>query len=48
MQEKAVPVTGADGLAALQIALAAIESAETGQPIQLEPLPELVNKEVAS
>jgi predicted dehydrogenase len=34
-------VTAADGLAALQIALAAIESAQTGQPVQLEPLPEV-------
>ena len=47
VEEKAVPVTGADGLAALQISLAAIESTETGQPVQLEQLPELVKKEVA-
>jgi predicted dehydrogenase len=31
-------VTGEDGLAALQIALAAAESARTGQPVQLTPL----------
>jgi predicted dehydrogenase len=36
-----VPVTGADGLAALQIALAAIESAETGKPVKLQTLPEI-------
>jgi len=34
----AVPISGADGLAALQIALAAIESAENGRPVTLEPL----------
>lgn len=34
-------VTAADGLAALQIALAAIESAATGEPVHLEPLPEV-------
>jgi predicted dehydrogenase len=33
-----IPVSGVDGLAALQIALAAIESAETGQAIELSPL----------
>ena len=33
-----VPISGADGLAALQIALAAIESAANGRPITLEPL----------
>ena len=38
----AVPVTAADGLAALQIALAAIESAETGAVVHLNPLPEVV------
>ncbi len=39
--ETAVPITGADGLAALQIALAAVESAQTGQPIALPLLPEV-------
>lgn len=33
-----VRVTAEDGLAALQIALAAIESAQTGQPVQLQSL----------
>ena len=41
VNDTAVPVTGADGLAALQIALAAIESAETGQPVHLSSLPEV-------
>jgi len=36
-----VPVTAADGLAALQIALAAIESAQTGKPVDLKALPEV-------
>jgi predicted dehydrogenase len=36
-----ISVTGADGLAALQIALAAVESAETGKPVKLAPLPEI-------
>ena len=36
-----VPVSAADGLAALQIALAAIESAQTGAAVTLEPLPEV-------
>ncbi len=36
-----VPVTAADGLAALQIALAAIESTQTGQPVELAALPEV-------
>lgn len=36
-------VTAADGLAALQIALAAIESAATGRPVSLEPLPEVAS-----
>jgi predicted dehydrogenase len=43
----AVPVTGADGLAAMQIALAAIESAETGRPVQLQSLPEVEAQEVS-
>ena len=36
-----VAVTAEDGLAALQIALAALESARTGVAIDLEPLPEV-------
>ena len=36
--DRAVRVSAADGLAAVQIALAAIESAQTGQPIQITPL----------
>jgi predicted dehydrogenase len=36
-----VPVTAEDGLAALQIALAALESAYTGVVVSLEPLPEV-------
>jgi predicted dehydrogenase len=36
-----VPVSAADGLAALQIALVAIESTQTGTPVTLEPLPEV-------
>ena len=43
VENTAVPVTGADGLAALQIALAAIESAESGQPVHLSPLPEVLS-----
>lgn len=38
-----VPVTAIDGLVALQIALAAIESTRTGQPVQLDPLPEVLS-----
>jgi predicted dehydrogenase len=38
-----VPVTAEDGLAALQIALAAIESARTGTVVRLEPLAEVVS-----
>lgn len=36
-----VRVTAEDGLAALQISLAAIESARTGEAVQLTPLPEV-------
>jgi len=36
-----IPVSAADGLAALQIALAAVESAQTGRPVSLETLPEV-------
>jgi predicted dehydrogenase len=42
----AVPVTGADGLAALQIALAAIDSAAAGKPVRLQTLPEVAAQEV--
>lgn len=38
----AVPVTAVDGLAALQIALAASQSAETGMVVHLDPLPEVI------
>jgi predicted dehydrogenase len=40
-RDRAVRVSAADGLAAVQIALAAIESAQSGQPVQLAPLPEV-------
>lgn len=36
-----VPISAADGLAALQIGLAAIESTQTGRAVRLEPLPEV-------
>jgi predicted dehydrogenase len=36
-----VRVSAADGLAALQIALAALRSAATGQPVEIEPLAEV-------
>jgi predicted dehydrogenase len=36
-----IPVTAADGLAAVQIALAAIESAQTGKAVRLESLAEV-------
>ncbi len=39
--DRAVRVSAEDGLAAMQIALAAIESMRTGQPIQLTRLPEV-------
>ncbi len=35
-----VPVTAIDGLAAVQIAIAAIESTQTGHPVELQILPE--------
>ncbi len=40
--DKPVPVTAGDGLTALQIALAAIESAQSGRPVHLESLLEVV------
>ncbi len=40
-EDAPVPVSAADGLAAVQIALAAIESAQRGVPIALAPLPEV-------
>jgi predicted dehydrogenase len=40
-EDKPVRVTAEDGLAALQIALAAAESARTGQAMRLDPLPEV-------
>lgn len=47
VQDAPPPVSGADGLAALQIALAAIESAERGQPVTIHPLPEISAQELA-
>ena len=38
-----VAVTAGDGLAALQIALAAVESTQTGRPVHLDPLPEVLS-----
>jgi len=38
-----VPVSAADGLAAVQIALAAIESTQTGKAVDLELLPEVIS-----
>jgi predicted dehydrogenase len=38
---RAVRVSAEDGLAAVQIALAAIESIQSGKPIQIAPLPEV-------
>lgn len=42
-----VPVSGADGLAAIQIGLAAVESAEQGRPVKLSSLPEIAAQEVS-
>ena len=39
--DQAVRVSAEDGLAAVQIALAAIESAQTGQPVRITPLAEV-------
>ncbi len=41
LHDRPLPVSAADGLAALQISLAAMESAQTGQPVALDPLPEV-------
>ena len=41
--DRPVPVSAGDGLAALQIALAAIESTQTGRPVKIEPLAEVVS-----
>ena len=43
VEDAEVPITAEDGLAAVQIARAAIESARTGAAIALEPLPEVVS-----
>lgn len=40
-EDAPVPVSAADGLAALQISLAAIESAYSGKPVEISPLPEV-------
>ena len=39
--DRAARVSAADGLASVQIALAAIASAQSGQPIEIAPLPEV-------
>jgi predicted dehydrogenase len=41
--EKEPRVLAADGLAAVQIAEAAVQSAATGKPVTLEPLAEVVS-----
>jgi predicted dehydrogenase len=41
VRDAPLPVTAGDGLAALQIALAALESAGSGLPVSLETLPEV-------
>lgn len=41
VNKEPAPVSGADGLASLQLALAAIESAGSGRPITIELLPEV-------
>ena len=40
-RDRATRVSAEDGLAAVQIALAAIESAQTGKPVRIAPLPEV-------
>jgi predicted dehydrogenase len=42
LQNKPVRVSAEDGLAALQIAIAAMESARTGKAVTLDPLPEVL------
>lgn len=42
-----VPVTAADGLAAVQIAQAALESTQTGLPVELDVFPELSSTQEA-
>jgi predicted dehydrogenase len=41
-EERPARVSPEDGLASVQIAMAAIESARTGKPVQLEPLAEVL------
>jgi predicted dehydrogenase len=41
IEDALLPVSAQDGLAALQIGLAAIESARTNKPVKLETMPEL-------
>lgn len=48
VEDAPLPVSAADGLAAVQIALAAVESAQQGVPIKLEPLPEVAASEKAA
>jgi myo-inositol 2-dehydrogenase/D-chiro-inositol 1-dehydrogenase len=42
-EDSSTRVSPEDGLAAVQIATAAIESARTGKPVRLEPLGEVLN-----
>ena len=42
--DRAARVSAADGLASVQIALAAIESAQSGKPIEITPLPEVADE----
>jgi predicted dehydrogenase len=41
IHDKPVPVPGGEGVAAVQLALAVIQSADSGQPVQIDPLPEV-------